>query len=191
MLNYAHVLDDVSDWLFKRILQGPKGPKGPPGPDGDSGPPGPAGPPGSDALSNKNVEPKFYSGKVDSLADVEVPSDFDAGAVKAMLSDLLDKKLVPLGTQENPAMSCQDIYDCSKDFVPGRPCTTPPSISHPHPYPPPQCTFAHSQISGSYWIDPNEGSAKDAIKVFCKGPETCIEGKVHYMYNVHSMCMTS
>lgn len=85
---------------------------------------------------------------MDSLASVTVPSDFDAEAVKAMLTDQLDKKLVALGTQENPAMSCQDIYGCSKDFVPGY-----------------------------YWIDPNEGSAKDAIRVFCKGPETCIESK--------------
>lgn len=27
---------------------------------------------------------------------------------------------------------------------------------------------------GKYWIDPNEGSSKDAIEVFCKGPETCL-----------------
>ena len=38
--------------------------------------------------------------------------------------------------------------------------------------------------SGKYWIDPNEGSAKDAIEVFCKGPETCLtptkEVRIHH-----------
>lgn len=28
--------------------------------------------------------------------------------------------------------------------------------------------------TGHYWIDPNEGSPKDAIRVFCKGQETCL-----------------
>ena len=28
--------------------------------------------------------------------------------------------------------------------------------------------------AGKYWIDPNEGSSKDAIEIFCQGPETCL-----------------
>ena len=55
---------------------------------------------------------------MDSLASVTVPSDVDAEAVKSMLTDQLDNKLVALGTQENPTMSCQDIYGYSKDLVP-------------------------------------------------------------------------
>ena len=70
-----------------------------------------------DHASKTDAQPKFYSGKMDSLASVTVSSDFDTEAVKAMLADQLDKKLVALGTEENPAMSFQDIYGCSKDFV--------------------------------------------------------------------------
>jgi len=63
-----------------------------------------------------------------------------------MLLDKLSKLISPLGTRDNPAMSCQDIYNCNGDsFKPG-----------------------------FYWIDPNEGSPKDAIRVSCQGPETCI-----------------
>ena len=31
--------------------------------------------------------------------------------------------------------------------------------------------------SGFYWIDPNEGSPKDAVRAFCQGAETCITPK--------------
>ena len=38
-----------------------------------------------------------------------------------MLMDKLSKLISPLGTQDNPAMSCQDIYKCNGDnFKPGR-----------------------------------------------------------------------
>ena len=43
---------------------------------------------------------------------------------------------------------------------------------------------------GHYWIDPNEGSNKDAIQVYCQGPETCVTpqssttaNKVHIINN--------
>ena len=29
--------------------------------------------------------------------------------------------------------------------------------------------------AGFFWIDPNEGSPKDAVKVFCQGAETCLK----------------
>ena len=35
----------------------------------------------------------------------------------------------------------------------------------------------YKPIIGYYWIDPNEGSSKDAVKVFCRGSETCLESK--------------
>ena len=28
---------------------------------------------------------------------------------------------------------------------------------------------------GEYWIDPTEGSTKDAFKVYCNGPDTCLK----------------
>ena len=42
---------------------------------------------------------------------------------------------------------------------------------------------------GNYWIDPNEGSSKDAIEVFCKGPETCITPtkEVHMDIAMHTI----
>lgn len=63
--------------------------------------------------------------------------------------DKVNALLSPLGTRENPAVSCQDIYTCRGDsFKPG-----------------------------FYWIDPNEGSPKDAVRAFCQGAETCITPK--------------
>jgi len=66
--------------------------------------------------------------------------------VRVELFDKLSGLISPLGTQDNPATSCQDIYSCNgASFKPGY-----------------------------YYIDPNEGSPKDAIRVFCKGAETCL-----------------
>ena len=51
----------------------------------------------------------------------QVPSNFDSEGVRVMLMDKLSKLISPLGTQDNPAMSCQDIYKCNGDnFKPGR-----------------------------------------------------------------------
>jgi hypothetical protein len=90
---------------------------------------------------------QFYSTQLEQdLTQIDVPSDFDAEVVGAAMIKDLEKMLAPLGTRENPAISCLDISLCHGD----------------------QFTAGH------YWIDPNEGSPKDAIRVFCKGPETCL-----------------
>ena len=50
----------------------------------------------------------------------QVPSDFDSEGVRVMLVDKLSKLISPLGTKDNPAMSCQDIYKCNGEtFKPG------------------------------------------------------------------------
>ncbi|MGH0187500.1 UNVERIFIED_CONTAM: hypothetical protein FKN15_024772 [Acipenser sinensis] len=54
----------------------------------------------------------------------------------------------PLGTKENPARTCRDLQLSQADFK-----------------------------DGEYWIDPNQGCARDSFKVFCNftaGGETCI-----------------
>ena len=107
------------------------------------------------------------------------------------LMDDLNKLLSPLGTRDNPAISCQDIAHCRGDvFSPGMPETLSPPVSYS------VFLFSHFSLhslflsssimsvcfhycmcyntTGYYWIDPNEGSPKDAIKVYCKGAETCL-----------------
>ncbi|NWH46198.1 CO5A1 protein, partial [Fregata magnificens] len=53
----------------------------------------------------------------------------------------------PMGTRDNPARTCQDLQ-----------------LSHP------------GLPDGEYWIDPNQGCARDSFKVYCNftaGGETC------------------
>lgn len=74
-------------------------------------------------------------------------TDTGIHATLKTLSGHLQNLRSPDGSKMNPAKTCQDIKQC---------------------YPQKQ--------SGEYWIDPNQGSAKDAIKVFCnmETGETCI-----------------
>ncbi|NWX51956.1 CO5A1 protein, partial [Steatornis caripensis] len=54
----------------------------------------------------------------------------------------------PVGTRDNPARTCQDLR-----------------LSHP------------GLPDGEYWIDPNQGCARDSFKVYCNftaGGETCV-----------------
>ncbi|XP_067399247.1 collagen alpha-1(V) chain-like [Emydura macquarii macquarii] len=54
----------------------------------------------------------------------------------------------PMGTQDNPARTCQDLRLCHPDLP-----------------------------DGEYWIDPNEGCSRDSFKVRCDftaGGETCL-----------------
>lgn len=65
----------------------------------------------------------------------------------------LDRMRKPVGTRENPARTCKDLW------------------------------YGHQQFeSGWYWIDPNLGMTDDAIYVFCdmvaKG-ETCVHPDIH------------
>ena len=165
------------------MLQGPVGPAGPPGP------------PGIHEPSSKDDDVKiheFYSSQRDDVDAIEVrqctlavmqrratttckdrtkeytilqvPTDFDSDSVQVQLFDKMGSILSPVGSKDNPAMSCQDIYTNGASFKPGK-----------------------------YWIDPNEGSAKDAIEVYCKGPETCLtptkEVCLHFVCGDHSLTL--
>ena len=86
--------------------------------------------------------------------------------------DILLKKLnsKPVGTKENPAMSCRDVFSCQgTSFVAGA-CAV-------------LCVMKHHMflllLVGEYWIDPTEGSPNDAVRVLCSGAETCIKPVVH------------
>lgn len=74
-------------------------------------------------------------------------ADTGVHATLKTLSGHLQNLRSPDGSKMNPAKTCQDIKQC---------------------YPQKQ--------SGEYWIDPNQGSIKDAIRVFCNmdSGETCI-----------------
>lgn len=90
------------------------------------------------------------------------PEDVDIGlrdklmtmytSIYAMRREL-DTFKNPLGTKQNPARTCRDIY-----------------LAHP--------LFT----DGYYWVDPNLGVAVDAVNVFCKisaGGHTCVQPDPH------------
>lgn len=63
------------------------------------------------------------------------------------IGDAIERLKVPLGTKESPARTCKELSRAT------------PTLEN-----------------GMYWIDPNQGSADDAIEVYCdiKKEETCI-----------------
>jgi len=73
--------------------------------------------------------------------------DYEIDATIKSLNTQIENLLTPEGSRKNPARTCRDIQ-----------------LSHP------------DSTSGFYWIDPNQGCASDAIKVFCDFAtrETCI-----------------
>merc|ERR1712130_1042399 len=148
--------------------QGAKGVMGPTGPKGQSGPPGPPGPPGpqGDPIpaaprapekgpDRKRRQANFDPTYLDYNADFDPeymgldvngmdynPSGSELGEIFAALESLkqeLQMMKEPMGTPENPARSCRDLWLCHPEYT-----------------------------DGPYFIDPNGGCAKDAVEVQCK-----------------------
>lgn len=78
---------------------------------------------------------------------VIVPVDPGVQATLKALSSQIDSMKSPDGSRKHPARTCDDLKRC---------------------YP--------MKKSGEYWVDPNQGSSEDAIKVHCNMDtgETCI-----------------
>merc|ERR1719383_1588696 len=155
---------------------GPKGATGPTGPKGQpgkAGPPGPPGPPGDpvpvlpqqavkagrkrrqagafdpDYLDyNADFQPAHMGMDADGM---DYPNGSELGEIFAALESLkqeLQMMKEPMGTADNPARSCRDLWLCHPDYQ-----------------------------DGTYYIDPNGGCAKDAIEVYCNMKEkgsTCV-----------------
>ncbi|PWA29974.1 hypothetical protein CCH79_00009643 [Gambusia affinis] len=146
-------------------LQGAGGGKGEPGSTGQKGdpgligPPGPPGPPGDMIQplpiqqSSKKSRRQAETQGDEALADygMEGPGMEGMDDVFGSLNNLkqdIERMKFPMGTQDNPARTCNDLHLSQPDFP-----------------------------DGEYWIDPNQGCIGDAIKVFCNftaGGETCI-----------------
>jgi collagen type V/XI/XXIV/XXVII alpha len=146
--------------------QGQKGSQGVAGEKGErgfNGPPGPPGPAGKMASLDGAPQKAGFRKKRDISMndDMDMMSyDYSMGqgleevfaALESLKQDLTLLR-EPMGTNDNPARSCKDLWLAHPDFP-----------------------------NGEYFIDPNGGCAKDAIKVHCdleKEGITCIKPKTH------------
>uniref|UniRef100_A0A8C2FI62 Collagen, type XI, alpha 2 n=1 Tax=Cyprinus carpio TaxID=7962 RepID=A0A8C2FI62_CYPCA len=172
--------------------QGEKGDRGMPGPQGSSGlkgetgmpggtgPLGPAGPAGmpvsklslpflSSGPAGEVIQPlpiQFPKKSKRSIDASQMLSETEAAdatgtefltaseGMEEIFSTLnslrqeIESMRFPLGTQESPARTCQDLHLSQPDLK-----------------------------DGEYWIDPNQGCARDSFKVYCNftaGGETCL-----------------
>ncbi|KAK5851129.1 hypothetical protein PBY51_001948 [Eleginops maclovinus] len=126
------------------------GPSGPPGPPGAAGPPGPPGS-GINFISEPFQEkaPDPFRGGHYRADDPNMMRDRDM-EVDTTLKTLTQKVEIirsPDGTQKSPVRMCRDL-----------------KMAHPE------------WKSDMFWVDPNQGSPLDAIKVHCnmETGETCV-----------------
>uniref|UniRef100_A0A8D3ARY1 Collagen, type XI, alpha 1b n=1 Tax=Scophthalmus maximus TaxID=52904 RepID=A0A8D3ARY1_SCOMX len=145
--------------------QGQKGSKGSTGSAGQKGDTGLIGPPGAPGPPGDFIQPlpiQHASRRSRRQADMqgdEALADYgvDGVGMEGMedvfgslnnLKQDIERMKFPLGTQDNPARTCNDLRLSQPDFP-----------------------------DGEYWIDPNQGCIGDSINVFCNftaGGETCI-----------------
>uniref|UniRef100_A0A8C9XC12 Collagen, type XI, alpha 2 n=1 Tax=Sander lucioperca TaxID=283035 RepID=A0A8C9XC12_SANLU len=151
----------------RTVLFHKRGGSGPKGEKGVQGPPGPPGPPGEviqplpiqrSPKSKRSIDASQLLPETDS----DMPASDAAGTefligtegmeeIFGSLNSLrqeIETMRFPLGTQDSPARTCQDLH-----------------LSQPE------------LKDGEYWIDPNQGCSRDSFKVFCNftsGAETCL-----------------
>ncbi|KAK2087308.1 Collagen alpha-3(V) chain [Saguinus oedipus] len=132
------------------------------GPRGDTGPAGPPGPPGP---------PAELHGLRRRRRSVPVPLPFVEGGLEEVLASLtslsleLEQLQRPPGTAERPGLVCHELHRNHPHL--------PDGVRRVHPDSP---TLPGS-AAGEYWIDPNQGCARDSFRVFCNftaGGETCL-----------------
>ncbi|KAF7235309.1 Collagen alpha-1(V) chain [Varanus komodoensis] len=139
----------------ERGQAGPKGQRGVPGPPGQPGPPG-------EVIQPLPIQrPRKSRRSVDAsqiVPEEEMASDAAGrGAPRGLeevhgslhsLREEIELMRKPLGTPDSPARTCQDLHLCRPELP-----------------------------DGEYWIDPNQGCARDSFKVYCNftaGGETCV-----------------
>uniref|UniRef100_A0A3Q3A8I0 Collagen, type XXVII, alpha 1b n=1 Tax=Kryptolebias marmoratus TaxID=37003 RepID=A0A3Q3A8I0_KRYMA len=136
-------------------IQGPKGPRGLMGVEGALGPIGIIGPNGHPVCTSFLIpSAKLYVTSLCFLAvmDTDLPMlDQGTEVLKTLqhLSTLVQSLRNPLGTRDNPARICRDLYNCEQRLH-----------------------------DGSYWVDPNLGCSTDSIEVTCNftaGGQTCLK----------------
>uniref|UniRef100_A0A3B4ZKS0 Collagen, type XI, alpha 1b n=1 Tax=Stegastes partitus TaxID=144197 RepID=A0A3B4ZKS0_9TELE len=142
--------------------QGTAGGKGDAGIGGAQGPLGPPGPPGISVIYSQksgNNTNKLKTRRQAEMQGDEALADYgiDGVGMEGMedvfgslnnLKQDIERMKFPMGTQDNPARTCNDLHLSQPDYP-----------------------------DGEYWIDPNQGCIGDSIKVFCNftaGGETCI-----------------
>uniref|UniRef100_A0A3P8SPK1 Collagen, type XXVII, alpha 1b n=1 Tax=Amphiprion percula TaxID=161767 RepID=A0A3P8SPK1_AMPPE len=117
---------------------------------GSPGPHGPPGPPVSSSSLNDTSCHYVYSNQNYHTMDL-LMLDQSTEIFKTLqhLSTLIQSLKNPLGTRDNPARICRDLYNCEQRMY-----------------------------DGTYWIDPNLGCAADTIEVACNftgGGQTCLK----------------
>ncbi|CAN8179033.1 unnamed protein product, partial [Coccothraustes coccothraustes] len=134
---------------------GAKGDTGQAGAKGERGPPGPPGRPGPPGESIQPLPlqiPKKSKRSLETAPELEKSRESresrDLLASLDALKSELERLRNPPGSRENPARTCRDLR-----------------LGHPR------------LPDGEYWIDPNQGCARDSLRVFCNftaGGESCV-----------------